>query len=122
MQEITCPRRMNESGPWEHKQGLDLWRPNDTCSFCGSLKPEVVIARAEQGAIITPTDKNYKGYLSGSLKFYFQHFNEEQKRKFVELYNERKMKLEFPGHFYVLPFFMKPTSSDDTIGTNNKTA
>jgi hypothetical protein len=38
-------------------------------------------------------------------KFYFQHLSEDQKRRFIELLNENKIKLEYPGHFYVLPFF-----------------
>ncbi len=40
-------------------------------------------------------------------KFYFQHLSPEQRTRFVELINERKMKVGMPGHFYVLPFFCK---------------
>lgn len=40
-------------------------------------------------------------------KFYFQHFDEVQMQKFVDLYNENKLRFGYPGYFYVLPFFMK---------------
>ena len=39
-------------------------------------------------------------------KFYFQHFNEEERRRFFDLYISKKMKIGVPGYFYVLPFFM----------------
>jgi len=40
-------------------------------------------------------------------KFYFQALSPEQQTRFVELYNAKRLKLEFPGHFYRLPFFMR---------------
>jgi hypothetical protein len=39
-------------------------------------------------------------------KFYFQHFTEEEKHKFIDLVNQRKINIGYPGHFYVLPYFM----------------
>lgn len=39
-------------------------------------------------------------------KFYFQHLNEEQMQRFVELFNERKIKMHGGYEFYVMPFFM----------------
>ena len=39
-------------------------------------------------------------------KFYFQHLSDEQKKRFIELLNEKKLKIGVPGHFYTLPFFM----------------
>ena len=38
-------------------------------------------------------------------KFYFQHFDRAQ-CIFVELLNAKKLRLKYPGHFYVLPFFI----------------
>ena len=38
-------------------------------------------------------------------KFYFQHLSHEQRDEFIRLYNERVMKMSYPGHFYVMPFF-----------------
>ena len=39
-------------------------------------------------------------------KFYFQHFTEAQARRFIDLLNEKKLKIGYPGHFYVRPFFI----------------
>jgi hypothetical protein len=38
-------------------------------------------------------------------KFYFQHLSVDQRKRFVELLNDKKLKLNIPGYFYVLPFF-----------------
>jgi xylose isomerase len=38
------------------------------------------------------------------------HLSEEQMIKFIDLYNEKKLKIGFPGHFYVSPYFMKPAT------------
>lgn len=46
-------------------------------------------------------------------KFYFRHLSEQQMRRFIELYNEKKIKLEYPGRFYVRPFFMVPVSAGE---------
>lgn len=107
----TCPRRMEEFGPWEHKEGLDTWKERDgasVCSFCGSLNPEVFLDKAAAGAEIEPTDKSYKAYLDKNQKFYFQHFSREQRIEFVRRMNAKELKLAYPGHFYVLPFFARP--------------
>lgn len=41
-------------------------------------------------------------------KFYFQHLSEEQKDRFVQLMNTKsKLRMHYPGYFYVLPFFVK---------------
>jgi hypothetical protein len=40
-------------------------------------------------------------------KFCFQHLSAEQQQAFVRLLNEKKLKLNYPGHFYRLPFFIK---------------
>jgi len=39
-------------------------------------------------------------------KFYFQHLDEGQMARFVELFNQRKLKLKYPGYFYATPYFM----------------
>ena len=40
------------------------------------------------------------------LKFYFQHLDTQALRdRFIELHNAKKIKIGFPGHFYVRPFF-----------------
>ena len=48
---------------------------------------------------IAPTSARRQG------KFYFQHLSPEQRRMFIELYNAKKMKVGYPGHFYSRPFF-----------------
>lgn len=44
----------------EHKTH---WRPDGTCSYCGSISPETLFSAIGAGAEITPTDKNYKIYV-----------------------------------------------------------
>ena len=142
------------------------WRDDGTCSYCGSLSPELLFEAIARGDEIEPTDKNYKIYvrrpnpkageacLSGTAnhnpgdgwvqvtpenratlppeihgpacqakdgdyvllstqparthdKFYFQHFTEEEKQRFVELMNAKKINLGYPGRFYRLPFFVR---------------
>lgn len=110
------------------------------CSMCGSISGDDFLRVAEQGMLVIPTDKSYKAYVmydtglpeareiqkEGNLtrhlrtggvqqvKFYYGHFDENQRRRFVDLYNlavstrnKEGMKIGHPGHFYVLPFFMK---------------
>lgn len=136
----TCPRRMMEFGPWEHEEGLDSWMESPRregeltpfCSFCGSLHPGKFLELVGAGWCIEPTDKTYKAYLNQVFagvethaepgrplpvleqhtrsKFYYQHLTSEQQRQFIALYNEGRMRLAQPGHFYVLPFFMRLAS------------
>ncbi len=40
-------------------------------------------------------------------KFYFQHLSDEQKNRFIELYNEKRIQFEGGYGFYVMPFFCK---------------
>ena len=40
-------------------------------------------------------------------KFYFQHLSVNQMQRFVELLNEKKLKLNAPGYFYRPPFFVQ---------------
>lgn len=106
--------------------------PGPCCSFCGSLHPEEFLKLISEGWVVEPTDKTYKAYLtqavegakrvaapgeplpsarSGRAKFYYQHFSEEQMRRFVDLYNDGTMRLAHPGYFYQMPFFMAPRQS-----------
>lgn len=47
-------------------------------------------------------------------KFHFQHLSPEQRRRFIELYNSKAMKLGYPGHFYARPFFCAPADATAT--------
>lgn len=76
---LTCPRRMNELGPWPHQEGLDHWRddrwgsrPDNrwewpwqprVCSFCGGVHPDDAIRLRQEGWRVESTDKSYKRYL-----------------------------------------------------------
>ena len=115
MSDLTCPRRMHEYGPWERVEWLDHWRPDDTCSFCGSYNPELLLMGIAKHMItLDPTDKNYKVYVNHKNnptkynKFYFMHFSEDQMKEFVDIYNLKPSIIEISGgDFYVMPFFMK---------------
>jgi len=99
-----------------------------------SLTAEEFMVRVRAGGVVTPTDKNYKAYIhgphpDGDDKFYFESLNDVQKQELVDLYNTftgeegidefgslapfkiRKLRLAYPYHFYVLPFFMKHSST-----------
>lgn len=117
---FTCPRRAEQgmditsalvhSGP-----NLDEWMIDSFgthCSYCGSMHPNFVFTAIEEEKELTPTDKNYKIYLPGSKKFYFQHFDTDQKKRFIELLNIKKIKLAYPGYFYTLPFFLQVVKKD----------
>lgn len=113
-----CPRSLENGGgpnsPFKPPMnGEAHWREDGTCSYCGSLSPEQLFAAIDAGHEITPTDKSYKIYVvtdtARHAKFYFQHLSPEEQQRFVDLANaqglDRGLKLGFPGHFYVLPFF-----------------
>jgi len=105
MSEFNCPHRFM---PTAEK---DLWRGDHTCSYCGSLSPEKFFEAIEKGDEVDPTDKDYKAYVGGGplgvQKFYFDHLSEEERKHFVTLLNDGKIKVGYPGYFYVMPFFCK---------------
>lgn len=145
----TCPRRGESPfGRSEIEADMDSfhdhWRkPEDSCSCCGSLNPDVFMDRLEKGDIsLGTTDKSYKVYVHNDggeqfkqtyrddkadkfygyghpahnwitkdveqTKFYFQHFSDKQMERFVELYNDKKIKFKGGFGFYVFPYFMAP--------------
>lgn len=113
----TCPRRMNEMGPWKPEPGLDTWETrwgsNQTyCSFCGSLNPVLFLSLMRKGCTLGPTDKNYKVYVkhgddNQEDKFYFMHLDEAQKHEFIALMNMKPRPFNMNGKFYVLPYFIE---------------
>lgn len=103
---FQCPRRAEDLfGLTKKGETPDIWRKDNTCSYCGCLLPEKALELIKAGEMVVPTDKSYKAYVGGH-KLYFQHLSIEQRKEFVELYNKATMKLAEPGHFYVMPFFM----------------
>lgn len=111
---MKCPRREDSPVAASAFPGDDNYATRDCCSFCGSMNPDTLMTRLEEQTVeLTPTDKNYKIYVKNAggtpieaIKFYFQHFSVEQRQRFVDLLNEKKLKLAFPGHFYTPPFFV----------------
>lgn len=103
---MKCPRRAENPGPWKFLPEEDSWDRDNTCSYCGSINPDEFMRLAEAGTELGPTDKSYKVYMPTG-KFYFQHLSEEQCRKFVDLLNEKKLVIGYPGHFYSKPFFVQ---------------
>lgn len=113
-----CPRAIENGGgpdsPFHAPMnGEATWRDDATCSYCGSMKPEAFFRAVEAGSTVVPTDKNYKAYVreAGAPrdgKVYFQHFDEADKHRFIELVNSKRMTIGMPGHFYRIPFFCQP--------------
>jgi hypothetical protein len=64
----------------------DLWKDDDTCSYCGGTNPEKIIELLKQGWHLTCTDKSYKYYVNQHLdsggysqvKLYTQHCTQKQ--------------------------------------------
>jgi hypothetical protein len=101
---------------WSTSRGLR------TCSYCGSLHPDDLFAAIEAGTCrqISGTDKNYKIYVdmgaaggSSHAKFYYQHFDEAQRDRFIALYNEKKLPLEPRFGLYVLPYFARQADAPE---------
>lgn len=112
---LWCPRRGESPmalGVDFDKNPGDVWEDRKEgylcCSYCGSMHPDDFFKYVEAQHEIGPTDKNYKAYVDGVRgpgKFYFQHLDEAGKARFMQLHNDRVMKIGVPHHFYVTPFF-----------------
>lgn len=99
----TCPRRINEIGPWEYKEAIDTWemRGDDKCcSFCGSLHPDRVVELVKEFGlgIIQNSTKSYKWYINrasvpnasyGGIKYYRMHDTDEFITKMNEFFFAR---------------------------------
>jgi hypothetical protein len=69
---FTCPRRIEDGMHRDdspHKltgSNKDVWRDDNTCSYCGSLNQDEFMKHLEAGDVeLTPTDKSYKVYVEG---------------------------------------------------------
>lgn len=110
---MHCPRRGETGATMPGLPTEDHWRPDHTCSYCGSYNPDKFMDLMELGTPVGTTTKNYKVYLptvrvSGAGKFYFQHLNIEQRKRFVLLYNNKTIQFDGNYGFEVFPFFMRP--------------
>jgi hypothetical protein len=63
MPKITCRRQRFEAVLAVQKDHKVTLRPDGTCSYCGSIMASAFLAAVEEGAQVTPTDKNYKAYV-----------------------------------------------------------
>lgn len=114
---FVCGRQ--SEGPSGAGQPEAFWERDGTCSYCGSLSADQFFAAIEAGAEVGPTDKSYKVYLRGdgvpevrgAAKFYFQHLDQAGQDRFIELFNAKRMKIGYPGHFYALPYFCVATKA-----------
>ena len=98
------------------------WRDDHSCSFCGGLDPNEAFRLLEDGARISTTNKDYKIYLrhedvpTPSGKVYFQHFDREDRQRFVRMLNDKRLKfVEVGGQelwFNPLPFFITYDKAD----------
>ena len=111
--EVQCPRMAEAPRSFRVHDRKFYVLSNGKCGYCNSLMQDEFMALLEAGTIqLGATDKNYKVYVHGHpklsfCKFYFQHLTEDQKKRFVVLLNERKIKFQGDIAFYILPFFME---------------
>lgn len=117
--EHICPRRV-ETGCSITDDPIDRWRPDATCTYCGSIGEDLFFEVVEAGAELGPTDKSYKVYLivpgRSFTKFYFQHLSDAGQKHFVALCNAKRLKIGVPGHFYVAPFFCHQVKAEAAGG------
>jgi hypothetical protein len=106
---FRCPRHITRDGAsdadkWVRTRWNDagaIWpeaveRPR-TCSYCGCVNPDDVIALLVDGWTLSATDKHYKMYLVPSdgdvtppAKVYLQHFTREQCERADEIVRVRR--------------------------------
>lgn len=72
-QDLLCPRRTENPGPWRYPDH-DTWTDRaghsslgPSCSYCGSLHPDRFLELVQEGWVVGPTDKGYKAYLTPPL-------------------------------------------------------
>ena len=90
---MLCPRRdeVPENLRWTKD---DEWRHDDTCSFCGSLNPDLFMILLREGVPLGTTTKNYKAYIGDHRKFYYQHMTDEQRAEFIQMLNRDMIKFQ----------------------------
>lgn len=112
---FLCPMRdpstagcLPKEDHWEQQNG------ETRCSYCGSLRPDVFMARVTGGAQLIPTERSDKTYLrrgggsaSGQSRFYWAHLSEEHKRMFISMVDAGQVTFAKPGHFLAYPYFMR---------------
>lgn len=116
MSEIfICPRSIAEGRNYEAE-----WRKDKTCSYDGSLHPDVFMDYVRAGKKVGTTDKSYKFYLEeyegrtdGAKKFYTHHLSEEQGYEFWELCQQGKVNFgDFPPY---VPMYLPGPSNQKKV-------
>jgi hypothetical protein len=109
---FTCGRRFDMLAYRYGEIGMDRWRPDKTCSYCGSMSNTEFLPLVRKGVKVVPTDKNYKVYLERgggpAHKFYFQHLEQDEAAmiEFYDLWREDRIVYDFPGFFYSMPYVL----------------
>jgi hypothetical protein len=60
---FRCPRQGESRFGGLPTEKMAFWESDGTCSYCGSLSPELFFEAVERGDEIEPTDKSYKAYV-----------------------------------------------------------
>lgn len=116
---ITCKRRY-QNPPDDRWRDSDSIRVDGTCSYCGSLDPDVLMERLERGDVELGTiDSAEKVYVSnaggaplpnGHATFFYEHLNVAQQKRFEDLYQMLKLRFSGGVGFVKLPFFITPAT------------
>lgn len=102
-------------------------RAKKAAEFLGRVRPEyranVIADQVRAGDLSLDDAADIDAYAAGDkldpmrnwkfetqeqsqTKFYFEHLSEPQMKRFIELLNEKRIKLNYPGYFYRKPFFV----------------
>ena len=60
---FTCRRQLESPMGIRKGENRCFWTGDNTCSYCGSISPDVFFQAIEDGCELGPTDKNYKVYV-----------------------------------------------------------
>lgn len=87
-EKFICPRSVAEWRPFEA-----IWNKDKTCSYDGSLHPDIFMNYVRSGKLVGTTDKGYKFYMDeyegkvrGAKKFYTHHLSDDQAWEFYQLW------------------------------------
>lgn len=103
-QPLTTEEEAQQKADWIRRDAVAK-AVREAAKQAGKSAEEIAAALDEQWG-------RYAHFSHGpEAKFYYQHLSVEQRDEFIALYNERRMKVGYPGHLYVLPFFAVPGSA-----------
>lgn len=107
----VCPIQLASAKTEEERNHVTHWTDKETCSYCGSISPHFFFACIAKGIELTPTAYDdtveIKWDDDSTSKFFFQHLTPKEQWKFIDLLNKKEINIGGPGHFPVLPFFIR---------------